>query len=153
MGKGTGEVINPKAGDELGEHHLGTGAGASGGAVAGAALGAVGGPIGMAAGAAIGAVAGGVAGKGAAGVVNPQAGDTYWESAYKDRPYFSANLGYEDYKPAYQLGYNRAHGHGGSFDQAEPELRNDWEAAKGGSKLTWDEARHPVRDAWERISR
>ena len=74
-GKGAGEVVNPKRGDDLADHHLATGVGAGSGAVAGAALGAVGGPVGMAAGAAIGAAAGGAAGKGTGEVVNPKPGD------------------------------------------------------------------------------
>jgi NAD(P)-dependent dehydrogenase (short-subunit alcohol dehydrogenase family) len=74
-GQGTAEVANPTRQDELAEHNLATGVGASGGALAGAAVGAAGGPVGMAAGAAIGAVAGGAAGKGAGSVVNPKPGD------------------------------------------------------------------------------
>jgi hypothetical protein len=41
--EGTGEVVNPKPGDELRDHHLGTGGCSSG--VARAAVGAVGGPV------------------------------------------------------------------------------------------------------------
>jgi hypothetical protein len=39
-----------------------------------------------------------------------------------------------------------------SFDEAEPELRRDWESAKDRSKLAWDKAKHATRDAWQRLS-
>jgi hypothetical protein len=107
--------VNPKAGDELHEHNLAGGVGAGGGAAAGAALGAVGGPIGMAAGAAIGGMAGGMAGKGAGGLVNPTEEDNYWRSNYQTQPYYTPGYTYDDYAPAYAMGYNNA--------RRYPELR------------------------------
>ena len=149
-GKGTGEVINPKTGDDLHDHHLAKGVGASGGAVAGAALGVVGGPIGMAAGAAIGAVAGGLAGKGAAAVVNPQEQDEHWHTAYVSEPYYQSQYQYEDYSPAYRLGYTGPQRYQTTFEAAEPALEHDWETVKGDSRLTWEEARHASHAAWHR---
>ena len=78
-GKGAAEVVNPKPGDDRGEHNLAKGVGATGGAVAGATLGAVGGPVGMAAGGLVGAVAGGLAGQGTAEVANPTRQDDLHE--------------------------------------------------------------------------
>jgi hypothetical protein len=40
---------------------------------------------------------------------------------------------------------------GQSFEQAEPELMRDWDRVKGISSLTWDNARHAVRDSWQRV--
>ena len=73
-GKGAAEVVNPKPGDDLGDHNLAKGVGAGGGAATGAALGAVGGPSGMAAGRRGRRRRGGLAGKGAGEVANPNAG-------------------------------------------------------------------------------
>jgi uncharacterized protein YcfJ len=151
-GKGAAEVVNPKASDEDHEHHLAKGVGASGGALAGAAAGAPGGPVGMAAGAAIGAVAGGLAGKGAAKVVNPVEEDRYWSGAYRRTSYYDSRLAFDDYRPAYGLGYNARGANTGTFEQAEAQLSRDWNAAKGASRLTWEQARFAARDAWDRAT-
>src|SRR5881394_3538090 len=88
-----------------GSHPLGTGVGATGGAVAGASVGAVGGPVGMVVGGAIGAVVGGLAGHAVGEAVDPTAEDNYWRSTYQTEPYRNAAYDYNDYSPAYKLGY------------------------------------------------
>ena len=60
-------MVNPKRGDEVGDHNLGTGVGAG----SGAATGAVGGPIDMASDSTVGGIAGATACKGVAATVNP----------------------------------------------------------------------------------
>jgi hypothetical protein len=151
-GKGAGEVVNPKPGDELHEHNLAGGVGAGGGAAAGAALGAVGGPIGMAAGAAIGGIAGGMAGKGAGHLVNPTEEDNYWRSNYQTQPYYDAGYTYDDYSPAYALGYNNARRFP-SYDLAEPHMADEWDRMKGQSRLSWPQAKSASRAAWDRVER
>ena len=94
--------------DAPGAHPVGTGIGAAGGAVTGAAFGAMGGPIGAAVGGVAGAVVGGLAGKGAAEAVNPTVEDAYWRDAYQSEPYYVAGRSYEEYRPAYELGWNAA---------------------------------------------
>jgi hypothetical protein len=142
--------------DEPGSHPVGTGLGAAGGAIAGAAVGAAGGPVGAAAGAVDGAIVGGVAGHAAGDAanptVNPQAEDEYWRSAYVDAPYYSAGRTYDDYAPAYRLGYTSRSRFDGAFDDHEPALSREWEGHRGESRLSWDEARAATRDAWERIT-
>ena len=149
--------------DEPGSHPVGTGVGAAGGAIAGAAIGAGAGPVGAAAGAMIGAVAGGLVGHAAgeavnptigaaAPVVNPQDEDAYWRTAYVDAPYYSAGRTYDDYAPAYRLGYTSRGRYEGTFDGYEPTLASEWDAYRGGSRLTWDEAKAATRDAWDRVT-
>ncbi|WP_426189917.1 hypothetical protein [Massilia sp. DWR3-1-1] len=151
-GKGAAEVVNPKSGDDLDEHHLAKGVGAGAGAATGAAIGAVGGPIGMAAGAAIGAFAGGAAGHAAGSVVNPQEEDAYWLAAHTSAPYYSSQYSYDDYAPAYQLGYNsRGRYVGQTFDSVENTLSDDWNRSKGASRLAWYDARSAARAAWDRV--
>jgi hypothetical protein len=149
-GKGAGEVVNPKPGDELHEHNLAGGVGAGGGAAAGAALGAVGGPIGMAAGAAIGGVAGGMVGKGAGHLVNPTEEDAYWRTNYQTQSHYTPGYTYDDYSPAYALGYNNS-GRFPSYDLAEPHMADEWDRVKGNSRLTWDQAKSASRSAWDRV--
>lgn len=153
-GKGAAEVANPKTGDALHEHHLAKGVGAGAGAAAGAAAGAVGGPVGMAAGATIGAVAGGLAGKGVGHMVNPAEEAAYWSSNYQTQPYYSPGYTYEDYGPAYELGYTgRSRYAGRRYDEAENDLRDDWDRLKGKSRLTWEQAKSATRAAWDRVER
>ncbi len=153
-GKGAAEVANPKAGDQLHEHNLSTGVGAGGGAAVGASMGAVGGPIGMAAGAAIGALAGGAAGKAAGHVVNPEQESNYWRGAYQSAPYYTPGYTYDDYGPAYELGYNsRGRYAGTTFDSVENNLADDWERSKGTSRLSWQQAKSASRAAWDKVER
>jgi len=136
-----------------GAHPVGTGLGAvAGGAAAGAATGTVAGPLGTLAGAAIGAVAGGLAGKAVAEQVDPTVEDAYWRENYASRPYVGTGAVYEDYGPAYRYGVDSYAGHGGRFEDAEPDLATGWERARGTSRLDWSDARHASRDAWSRLS-
>lgn len=151
-GKGAAEVVNPDTGDKLQDHNLATGTGASGGAIAGAAVGAVGGPIGMAAGAAVGALAGGAVGHGAAKVVNPTEEDAHWRTAYQHESYIKPGTNYDDYAPAYRLGYTGAAQHRGDFSTAEPALASQWDSVKGTSRLTWAEVKDATRAAWHRAA-
>jgi len=135
-----------------GSHPVGTGIGAAGAGAAGAAIGAVAGPVGAAIGAVIGAVAGGFAGKGAAEAMNPTDEDAYWRENYKDRDYVDANTDYDTYRPAYQYGWESKSKHTGrTFDEAESDLRKDWETNKSHSKLGWDKAKNAAKDAWQRV--
>ena len=152
-GKGTAEVINPKIGDELDDHNLAKGVGASGGAMAGAALGVPGGPVGMAAGAAIGALAGGIMGKGVGTIANPVDEQNFWREQYRNETYYEPGYGYDDYDPAYALGYNGRNREGSGWPANESALRDEWERARGQSRLGWDQARPAARAAWERADR
>ena len=138
-----------------GAHPVGVGAGAAGAGAAGAAIGgAVGGPIGAAVGGAVGAVAGGLAGKGAAEAVNPTVEDEYWRTNYASRPYATSGGTYDEYRPAYQYGwesYSRYRGR--KFDDVEPELRRNWEAGPNAGRLGWEKAKLATRDAWHRVER
>jgi hypothetical protein len=136
-----------------GSHPAGTAAGAAAGGLAGAAIGtATAGPVGTVVGAAIGAVAGGLTGKGVAEAVNPTAEDAYWRDNYSTASYYDRNRTYDDYAPAYRLGYS-SYGRYPSYDVAETELERDWERAKDKSRLSWEQAKHATRDAWHRVER
>ena len=141
---------------EPGSHPVGTGIGAAGAGAAGAAIGMVAGPVGAAVGAVIGAVAGGLAGHGVAESIDPTAEDAYWRSNYKNQSYASGgDSNYEDYQGAYRTGYTgfAKHGTAGrSFDQAEGDLKNDWENTKGDTKIGWEKAKMATRDAWHRVA-
>lgn len=139
---------------EPGSHPLGTGVGSAGGAIAGAAIGALGGPVGAAIGGVVGAIAGGAAGHSVAEGIDPTAEDAYWEENHHLQPYYIGEYDYNDYRPAYRMGYEGyGRRQGRSFDEAEPELSSKWEEGRGKSRLTWDHARGAVRDGWHRVER
>jgi hypothetical protein len=137
-----------------GAHPVGTGFGATaGGIAAGAAAGTFAGPLGTVVGAVVGAIAGGLAGKGIAEMIDPTAEEAYWRDNYSSRPYVGSGASFDDYGPAYRYGidsFGMFEGH--TFEDAEPELKRDWDGAKGGSSLTWDYAKNATRDSWQHIS-
>lgn len=139
--------------DEPGAHPVGTGVGAAGGAMAGAVAGTVGGPIGMAVGGVAGAVVGGLAGKATAESVNPTEEEAYWRNAYSSEPYYRAGQTYDDYGPAYELGWSYRARYGEEFDTYDSQLASDWESRRGRSRLQWPEARDASRAAWDRADR
>jgi hypothetical protein len=152
-GRGAGEVVNPKATDELHDHNLAQGVGGGAGATVGAVVGAAAGPLGVAAGAAIGGMVGGAAGKGVGHMVNPHEENEYWRNSYQTQPYYSPGYTYDDYEPAYALGYNNAGKYQGGYDANESSLSNEWERVKGKSRLNWEQAKFATRAGWHRVER
>ena len=139
--------------DEPGAHPVGTGVGAAlGGAAAGAAAGAFGGPVGAVVGGVAGAVAGGLAGKAAAEAVNPTEEDAYWRDNYTREPYHVPGRPYEQYRPAYELGWSAVGRYEGDFDAVEPRLADDWRARHATGGLAWSDVRPATRAAWDRAS-
>lgn len=140
---------------ESGAHPVGTGIGAAGAGAVGAVVGGVvGGPVGAVVGTVVGSVVGGLVGKGAAEQVNPTVEEEYWRNHYASRPYVDKKERFEDYHPAYQVGYegyNRYAASGRTFDDAEPNLRQDYETRHGGAGMAWEKAKHAAKDAWHRV--
>jgi uncharacterized protein YcfJ len=136
------------------DHSIGAGTGAAAGAVTGATVGSVAGPIGLAAGAVVGGIVGAAAGDSIAEAVNPTDYQDYWKSNFETTPYYSTGRVWNDYSPAYQLGYDGyATYRGRKFDEVESDLRQSWDSAKGESRLAWDEAKGAVRDGWHYVER
>jgi hypothetical protein len=82
--------------------------------------------------------------------VDPQEQDRFWQEAHAQEHYFRAELGYEDYAPAYCVGYIGYAQYGGSFGDAEKSLIANWLRIKGDSRLGLDEARLAMQAAWDR---
>lgn len=139
---------------EPGSHPLGTGVGTAGGALTGAAIGAVGGPIGALVGGVIGGIAGAAAGHAVAEEIDPTAENAYWNQNFRNEPYYEKDHDFNDYGPAYRLGYdNRGRQPGRTYEQAESELEGKWNDVKDQSRLGWENARHAVRAGWHRVER
>lgn len=140
---------------EPGAHPVGTGVGAAGAGIVGTAVGVmVGGPIGGAVGAVVGSAAGGLLGKGIAETFDPTVEDAYWRENYKHRPYVESHYTYDDYSPAYRTGYEGYSTYstqGLSYQDAEPQLQQQYEQHPDSHRLGWDQAKHATQDAWHRL--
>lgn len=77
--------------------------------------------------------------------------DLYWAGNYWREPYFRADYDYEDYAPAYCVGYSGCAQYGGRFEDAEKSLCANFIRIKGDSRLSWEDAVEPIRSAWNRV--
>ena len=80
--------------------------------------------------------------------------DKYWRDTYQREPYYSRDTTYDDYAPAYRVGWEGASRYGGKrFDDVEGDLRRDYDSARGKSSLGWEKAKAAARAAWDRVER
>jgi hypothetical protein len=86
------------------------------------------------------------------GLVDPQREDAHWQQAYWAEPYYRAECSYDDYAPAYCVGYIGYAQYGGRFDDADKSLCANWLRIKGDSRLSLDEAMQAIRAAWDHAS-
>ena len=84
--------------------------------------------------------------------VDAEREDAYWQRWYRHEHYYRPGLDYEDYAPAYCVGYIGYAQYGGSFEDAEPWLCSNWMRIKGDSRLGLDDALLAMRSAWQRVS-
>lgn len=136
---------------EPGSHPIGAGVGAASGAATGAVAGSLGGPIGAGIGGVAGAIVGGLIGKGIGEAVDPTE-DEYWRARHADTDYYRGEYTYDDYEPAYRLGYNAADAseEAHTYDEADAQLEKLYGDRRGESRLEYDLARPAVREAYER---
>lgn len=83
------------------------------------------------------------------GRIDPHVEDAYWQSVYWSQPHFRSGYAYEDYAPAYCVGYVGYAQYGGRFADAEKCLCSNWMRIRGDSRLTLDEALLAIRAAWD----
>jgi len=79
--------------------------------------------------------------------------DHHWSNAHRRESYFQPRYDYEDYAPAYCVGYIGYAQYGGTFEDAERSLLANWIRIKGGSRLSVEEAMPAIRAAWDRAAR
>ena len=84
--------------------------------------------------------------------VDPKEEDRYWKKRFGYEVYYSPRFEYEDYAPAYCVGYIGYAQYGGEFEDAEKSLCANWLRIKGDSRLTLDQAMPAVRAAWNRMA-
>jgi hypothetical protein len=81
--------------------------------------------------------------------VDPRVQDSYWQTAYWAESYYRDECTFDDYAPAYCVGYCGHAQYGGKFDEAEKSLCANWFRIKGDSRLTVEEAMQAIRAAWD----
>lgn len=87
---------------------------------------------------------------------NPNSNLQYWESQYKNEPYYQQGRQFSDYQQAYQTGEQGRQQYGSSgqdFSQAESQLRGDYENSTKGNQgaMKWNEgASQACQAAWNR---
>jgi hypothetical protein len=119
--------------------------------------------IGAAVGGTVGAVAqtaaravGGVLGAAAAFVprstkIDAAAEEVYWRDHYASETYYDPGYNFEDYLPAYRVGWEaRRKSANSRFEDLERELEAEFHWNRGQSRLLWEQARHAARAAFER---
>lgn len=79
----------------------------------------------------------------------PSHDEAYWAQSFTRQPFYLDGLTFEDYAPAFRLGQARWRDDT-LIDDVLARLGEAWDDIKGNSRLTWYEARHAVRAAWER---
>lgn len=84
--------------------------------------------------------------------VNAQAEDAYWRRTFWRERYYSPGLDYEDFAPAYCVGYVGYAQYGGDYSEAERSLWANWERIKGDSRLSMEAAGQAMRAAWDRMA-
>ena len=78
--------------------------------------------------------------------------DAYWQRSYAHEPYCRPECDYEDYAPAFCVGYIGFIQYGGHYEDAEKSLYANWERIKGDSRLGYDDAAQAMRAAWMRLA-
>lgn len=84
---------------------------------------------------------------------DPEREEAYWRENYRREPYYERGYAFEDYLPAYRIGWEARvyYQEGRSFDEVERELERQYRRSRGASQLGWEKNRHAARAAWERF--
>lgn len=120
------------------------------GAAVGATVGTVASTAGRALGGLVGAAAAFVPG-GTQRNIDAAAEEVYWRDHYASEPYYNPGYNFEDYLPAYRVGWEaRRKSPVSRFEDLERELEAEFHWNRGQSRLLWEQARHAARAAFQR---
>ena len=89
--------------------------------------------------------------------MNPTAEDTYWRDNYTRTPGYRKDATATKTTTRPRTARATPSGSGPAPPvkpgRAEPQLRSDWDRAKGKSRLNWEEAKGAARAGWDRVER
>lgn len=75
--------------------------------------------------------------------------DTYWREHFSQAPYYVAGRSYDQYRPAYELGWQTALQYpDAEFEDLADRLHRQWAVRSGSSLLPWREVHQAVHAAW-----
>jgi hypothetical protein len=76
----------------------------------------------------------------------------YWRDNWASRPYASADLGFDYYRPAYRYGFESAsQTPRREWRDVEDELRSGWDRYEHRGTSAWEHVKDAVRDGWHRV--
>lgn len=77
--------------------------------------------------------------------------DAFWHDHYHLQPNYVSGRGYDQYRPAYELGWKAAVQYPDDLAAVLPLLEAQWPGSKGTSLLAWRQVSSAVQAAWERM--
>lgn len=77
--------------------------------------------------------------------------DSFWHNHYHLEPYYVNGRGYDQYRPAYELGWTAAEKYPGDFASVTSLLEAQWGRASGASLLDWRQVAGAAHAAWQRV--
>lgn len=81
----------------------------------------------------------------------PLSHDLFWHNHYHLEPYYVSGRGYDQYRPAYELGWTAAEKCPGDFADIAPLLETQWASHRGASLLEWRQVAAAAHASWERV--
>lgn len=79
--------------------------------------------------------------------------EAYWRDNWQSRPYTSADLGFDFYRPAYRYGFESAQSNRGrTWNDIENDLRSGWDRYEHRGRATWENIKDAVGDGWNRLT-
>ena len=79
--------------------------------------------------------------------------ETYWRENWSNRPYATADRGFDYYRPGYRYGSESAVRYSGrQWNDVESDLRTGWDRYEHRGQSTWENVKDAVRDGWNRMS-
>lgn len=98
----------------------------------------------------------GIAGEATVSVAStemPASEKAFWHTQYRREPYFVTGRSFDQYYPAYQLGWEAAKDgnvQNSDFEALDRELNQRWLTQHDSSLLSWSQVKLAVKAAWER---
>lgn len=75
--------------------------------------------------------------------------DAYWQAQFSRETYYAAGRGYDQYRPAYELGWSAAMEFpNAQFNEVVRHLERQWDSRRATSLLPWREVEDAVKRAW-----
>lgn len=84
--------------------------------------------------------------------IDPSKEDAYWQSQFDKEHYVEPGASYDDFRSAYKTGYEGYDRYRGrTYDEAENDLKSDWERTSGNTTVAWEKAKQAVKAVWHRL--